>query len=136
MRKSLGFTLIEVLVAVTIVSLLTTMGIVSYQVSGRQSRDAKRKSDLEQIRVALEMYRSDKGQYPTGDYSSMISALLDEECINTTPSDPKSYSYYYNRSASSTYNLCAYLEAGGEDDCGDYCSVPNNSPCNYQLVNP
>ncbi|MFN4212442.1 MAG: type II secretion system protein [Microgenomates group bacterium] len=60
-----GFTLIEILVVATIIGLLAAGGIVSYSQFSKQSRDAKRKADLEQIRAALEMYRSNNSTYPT-----------------------------------------------------------------------
>ncbi|MBI4067477.1 type II secretion system protein [Candidatus Gottesmanbacteria bacterium] len=59
-----GFTLIEILVAATIISLLSTIGFISYQATGRIARDAKRKADLQQIRSALEVYKSVNRVYP------------------------------------------------------------------------
>ncbi|MFH0979716.1 MAG: prepilin-type N-terminal cleavage/methylation domain-containing protein, partial [Candidatus Roizmanbacteria bacterium] len=61
MKKS--FTLIEVLVVVGIIGLLTSIAVASYSRMGQQSRDARRKTDLEQIRSALEMYRSNNDEY-------------------------------------------------------------------------
>ena len=62
--KQKGFTLIELLVAMTVAAVLMGLALVSYQSARKSARDAKRKSDLEQIRSALEMYRSDNGKYP------------------------------------------------------------------------
>ena len=56
-RISRGFTLIELLVVIAIIGILITVGAVSYQRAVRLSRDSKRKTDLEQIRQALETYR-------------------------------------------------------------------------------
>jgi len=72
MKKSLkGFTLIEILVVATIIGLLASGAIVSYQQLSKQSRDAKRKTDLEQVRAALEMYRSNEDTYPVGTWSNL-----------------------------------------------------------------
>ena len=72
MKKSLkGFTLIEILVVATIIGLLASGAIVSYQQLLKQSRDAKRKTDLEQVRAALEMYRSNEDTYPVGTWSNL-----------------------------------------------------------------
>ncbi|KKU11410.1 MAG: hypothetical protein UX17_C0079G0007, partial [Parcubacteria group bacterium GW2011_GWC2_45_7] len=49
LKKSFGFTLIEILVVATIIGLLAAGGFVTYSNLSRQSRDAKRKADLEQI---------------------------------------------------------------------------------------
>ena len=64
MKKSAGFTLIEILVVVTIIGLLTLTAVVTYGAFLKQSRDAKRKTDLGQVAAALEMYRSNSDTYP------------------------------------------------------------------------
>lgn len=137
-RKARGFTLIELLVVATIILVLSSMGLVSYQAAQKKGRDSKRKSDLEQVRAALEMYRSDYGHYPiANNWTDMINELNneDENYLSSIPADPKGYSYYYNSSDGYTYYLCAYLETGGTDDCGNYCGpAPGN--CNYRVTNP
>jgi len=65
MKNKNGFTLVEILVVATIMVLLTAAGVISYSSFLKQSRDAKRKADLSQISVALEMYRSNNDTYPT-----------------------------------------------------------------------
>lgn len=62
-KKSAGFTLIEILIVIAIISILSIGGLASYTASLKNSRDAKRKTDLEQIRVTLEIYKSDTGSY-------------------------------------------------------------------------
>lgn len=93
MKKA--FTLIEILISISIIAVLTAIGIVSYVSINRNARDAKRRGDIEQIRSALEFYRSDKGYYPsTGDGSFVdASGLLTvtdmTSYIAVIPSDPK-----------------------------------------------
>jgi len=126
-----GFTLIELLISVSIILLLSSMAVISYQASNKKARDNRRNSDLEQIRAALEMYRSDEDLYPEA-----LSTLV-TDYMNEVPSDPKAgagYVYYYSRTTTTTYDLCAYFESGGTDDCGDNCGAPAN--CNYKLTNP
>lgn len=121
MRK--GFTLIEVLVAVTIIAVLISIGVVSYGSVNRRSRDAKRKGDVEQLRSALEMYRADNGYYPDPSGSgawadaSGLSATLVSTYLPIIPSDPKlTQTYRYratNQSGGQYYGYCigAVLEA-------------------------
>jgi general secretion pathway protein G len=102
-KKRNGYTLIELLVVITIIVILGALSFVSYGYISGNSRNAKRKSDLEQVRSALEMYRADKGYYPNGaaSYTTISSApntpgeiLLDDGYINALPADPKDNTLY------------------------------------------
>lgn len=64
MPSKKGFTLIEILVATTIIGIILSLSLVSLEGSKKASRDSQRKANLEQIRSALEMYKADKGYYP------------------------------------------------------------------------
>lgn len=129
-RATKGFTFIELLVSITIVLLLSSVAMVSYQSSNKKARDNKRRADLEQARAALEMYRTDNGEYPAS-----LSELA-PEYLNELPDDPKDYSYYYGPSGTPplSYELCAYMESGGTDTCSGDCAAPED--CNYRLTNP
>ncbi len=130
-----GFTLIELLVAISIVILLSAIGVTSYRAAREKGRDSKRKSDLEQVRAALEMHRSDNATYPAVNWDNLVPTLSAGDYLTTTLQDPKGYSYYYNSATGYSYVLCAYLDAGGTDDCGSNCgTAPGN--CNYQVTNP
>lgn len=62
--KQRGFTLIEILVSIAIVAILTTIAISTYSNAQKIARDGKRKSDLNAIATALEIYKSRNGRYP------------------------------------------------------------------------
>lgn len=130
--KTKGFTLVEMLVVATLIGLLSTVGMIGYQAIIRKGRDALRKSELEQIRSALEIYKSENGSYPVN------SSALVPDYIASFPTDPKSptMNYSYRRITSITYQLCAHLENG--DTSTDGCGGGNNCVlnCNYQLTNP
>ncbi len=65
-RTNLGFTLIELLVVIAIIGLLASMILVALNNGRQRARDARRLSDLYQVRTALEMYYNGPGQetYP------------------------------------------------------------------------
>ncbi|MBI2009965.1 MAG: type II secretion system protein [Candidatus Chisholmbacteria bacterium] len=141
----LGFTLIELLVTITIIGLLTSIGVFSYQSTNRKARDGKRIADLEQIRTALEIYRSDKREYPPD-----LDTLEVEDYIQSLPEDPKptDFGYEYvpdpaNPTDPRTYELCAHLEQVADPDNDLYCGPGNNcggsgggKACNYAVTNP
>lgn len=131
-----AFTLIELLVVTTIILLLSGLGVVAFTGAQKKARDNKRKADLEQVRAALEMYRDDEDVYPTGGLSDAEAALTGGNYLDSMPTDPKGYSYYYSSTNGYTYTLCAYLESGGTDDCGNNCSAPDSASCNYEVNNP
>jgi len=59
-----GFTLVELLVVISIIGLLSTIAIVSLGSARAKSRDTKRIADMKQFSTALEQYYSDQGGYP------------------------------------------------------------------------
>lgn len=146
MKKN-GFTLIEILVAATIIAVLTAVGVTSYTSINKRSRDAKRKSDLEQVRSALEMYRTDNGSYPGTSAGFVLLTGLTSDLVSTympsIPADPKSTftpssDYYYSPIGTSpfySYCVCAELESeAGSNNCG--VTNPAVGGCNYYLKNP
>lgn len=58
-----GFTLIELLVAISIIGLLSSIIFAGIQNARAKARDARRKSDLNQIRTALILYYDTYGNW-------------------------------------------------------------------------
>lgn len=65
LKLNKGFTLIELMVTIAIIGILSGIGITSFTGARLKANDAKRRSDLVQLRNALEQYASDKGSYPS-----------------------------------------------------------------------
>ncbi len=59
-----GFTLVELLVTISIIGLLSTIATVSYTSVRASSRDTKRVSDVKAIQAALEIYFESNSSYP------------------------------------------------------------------------
>lgn len=60
----LGFTLTEILVSVTLVTILATIGFTLYSSAQVVGRDSRRKQDLQAIASALEIFYQDNKRYP------------------------------------------------------------------------
>lgn len=129
-----GFTLIEILVVATIISLLAAGAAISYSQFVKQSRDAKRKTDIEQIRAALEMYRSNNtsSQYSaySGNCVSYGALTAPIKYIQSMPTDPKTGYYYRCVITVSDYTIAAYLE-GTISTCPDTLICGTGINCNY-----
>lgn len=109
-RNVHGFTLIEVLVAATIVVLLTTIGFVSYRAASVKSRNGRRESDISQVRSALELYRATVGTYPNNtSYNNLMSNAQFVPYIGSVsildPKNTSPYLYTYT-SNGRTYSIC------------------------------
>ncbi|HAU07636.1 MAG: hypothetical protein A2568_01155 [Candidatus Yanofskybacteria bacterium RIFOXYD1_FULL_44_17] len=87
---SKGFTLVELLVVIAIIGVLSTMLLLQLGTARAKARDAKRVTDVNQIRTAVEMFFDDNG----GRYPSTIDSGTDKDILvkymtsNTLPTDP------------------------------------------------
>jgi general secretion pathway protein G len=63
-RARAGFTLIEIMVVIIIISILATMVLPKLSGKTEQARTARAKSDIAAIEVALDLYELDIGAYP------------------------------------------------------------------------
>lgn len=134
-----AFTMLELLVVITIIATLATISTFSYRATLISSRDARRKSDIEQIRGALELYRSNNNIYPaTLSTACGTSTGLTDGSGNTymsvIPKDPQCTAqqyYYVQLSAGADYTLGADLETTGTSSCGDCSATAGTQICNY-----
>lgn len=67
-----GFTIVELIITITIMGILMTLAVVSVNATQVRARDDERKADVESIKTALETYYNvgsdtdiSRGRYPT-----------------------------------------------------------------------
>jgi len=82
-RNDRGFTIIELLVVLSIIVILSTMGMAQYRTSVIRSREAVLKEDLFRMNDAIDQYYADRGQYP-----ATLDALVSEGYMRKIPIDP------------------------------------------------
>jgi prepilin-type N-terminal cleavage/methylation domain-containing protein len=69
-----GFTLVELIIVISIIAILGTIWFVSYSWFSSSARDSARVSDLGNIRVGLDLYNTQKSTYPSPDSPVEIKA--------------------------------------------------------------
>ena len=82
-RRDHGFTLVELLVVLSLISILASMGLVQYRNSVRHSQESVLKTDLFRMRDAIDQYYADKGKYPAS-----LDTLVSENYLRKIPEDP------------------------------------------------
>lgn len=113
-----GFTLIELMVVVTIIAFLAVIGIVSFTNVQAQARDGRRRADIDAIGTAMEANRDPV----TGYYKQCATNASTIYANGALPADPintsyNNVTYQYTTSTcdtanGTTYTVCALLEKG------------------------
>lgn len=121
-NKKSGFTMIELLVVATIIIVLTTLGLVSFQQASRNARNGKRAADIQAIRSALVLYRSDFGSYPDQSFSQVVTTLNNAGYYSQPsledPVNDATYRYeYITPDGGITFSLCYYEEPSATQVC-------------------
>jgi general secretion pathway protein G len=78
-----GYTLVELMLVVTIAGILITLAEPSYRTTVVKAREAALKQDLFTLRDVIDQYRADKGKYP-----SAIGELQSTGYLRRIPVDP------------------------------------------------
>ena len=117
-KSQKGFSLIELIVVITIIALISVAGMVSYSGTNKKSRDARRVADLEKMRIALEMIRQVGTTYPAS------AGSLAPNYIQALPIDPKSGDSY------------SYQQTNGGYGYSIGATLEGSTDPNYRVYNP
>ncbi len=82
-RGESGFTLIEILIVITLIFVLAGMALIQYQKTVTRTKEAVLKEDLFRLRDAIDQYYADKNKYPAS-----LEELVTEKYIRAVPQDP------------------------------------------------
>ncbi len=78
-----GFTLVELMIVVTIAGILATLAEPSFHRSILKAREAALKQSLYTMRDVIDQYRADQGEYPP-----TLVSLVEKEYLRQIPVDP------------------------------------------------
>ncbi len=153
-----GFTILELLVVMAIIGILAAIGLGAYPGVQQKARDARRKSDLENIARALEMWYGDSNtnprEYPAPGTEFNFNMALEsngELYMQLVPEDRRfpGSAYVYDRPDVDQFALYARIEnqedsaiaRDGTDDPSIYQGMENacgtgNPGCNYFVGSP
>jgi general secretion pathway protein G len=82
-RTRSGFTLIELMVVMSLIVILASIGLTVYTNSVIRAKESVLKEDLFRMRDAIDQYYADKGKYP-----STLDALVSDKYLRSIPVDP------------------------------------------------
>lgn len=150
-KRSSGFTIVELLIVVVVISILAAITVVSYNGVQSRARDSKRIEKVKAIERAMELYYADNGRYPPIQDGSGAEGTCGSQTENwghcdrnlalsnalapymqidpTSLSNATQGNYYYYYTSQSTnnyqyYGLMVYLEgSGGQSDGGYYSNA-------------
>ncbi len=82
-RSEFGWTLVEMLIVITLVVIMAGIATISYGTAMTRSREAVLKEDLFRMRDAIDQYFADRTEYPAS-----LDMLVTERYLRTIPDDP------------------------------------------------
>lgn len=140
-----GFTLLEILVVISIIGILVAMGAASFSVAQKQGRDARRRGDMKAVQSAMEQFYAIHTSYindglatpvfvsgcsnPTAVTSLTINAPL-AAGASTTVRDPAGNSYYTCSATTTGFCACAQLDnlgKGNNSGISTSCDAANEA---------
>lgn len=78
-----GFTIIELMIVVSIVGILATLAVPSYRNAVIKAKEGALRQDLFSLRDVIDQHRADKGKYP-----ETLTALVSSGYLRKMPVDP------------------------------------------------
>ena len=83
LRSASGWTLIELTIVISLITVLSTIALVGYRSAVTRAREAVLKEDLFQMRDAIDQHYADRGAYPQA-----LESLVSAGYLRAIPVDP------------------------------------------------
>lgn len=131
MPKKLGFTLVELLIVVSLIAILAAVGLATYITFIKNARDVRRQSDLKLIQSSLEQYHADQKYYPFEAIPGNSLTYGTKTYLNKIPNDPQANPDYFYKPSGSGCSISS------PQNCTNYClfaklenvNVASDPPC-------
>lgn len=127
---SLGFTLLELLVVISIIGILMAIGLASFSNAQVKARDTKRVTDMKSFQNVYEQYKASTGVY--GLRTDMDAGFSG----GVEPDDPKAgqdYCVSINET-NQTYTVCATVENTANGNSNAACTGLGGATTQYYCV--
>lgn len=138
MKNEKGFTLLELLVVISIIGILIAMGAVAFSTAQKRGRDSRRRADMKAMQSAFEQYYANNSAVydASGDCTGMATELQ-----GGIPSDPQPSQSYscgalpgVGNTTTNSYCACALLEKADGNSTSSTCAFVNSATGDYFCV--
>jgi prepilin-type N-terminal cleavage/methylation domain-containing protein len=134
-RYNAGFTLIELIVVVTVIIILTGLVLSTVGYVQKKGARARAETEIAAMSAACESYKADNGVYPrdtTNNTTDNLAALTDPNYATKNPPDPAPTSYDPANAAYSAASFYLYAQLSGNVN-GDRSTLSQKA---YLSFNP
>ena len=125
-----GFTLVELLVVITIIGILATLIYASLTRTKQKGQDASRKSNLRQIALAMEMAYDHNQAYPTSENIPASISANGTNYLSDMPEDPQGNDYTWINNTDNDQAYCV-----GDDLQLEDFFICNQNGCKENAAN-
>ena len=134
-KKQFGFTLVELLIVIVVISILTAITVVSFTGIQQRAANTARTSDMMQVNKLLTLYKATFDIYPAmsatvGAYYCVGTGYANNQCHYSTPESDKTVTNELLKISSSLPNSSVRQQRIGFD-VGPYIEVISGG---FQLV--
>ncbi len=104
-----GYTLLELMIVVSIVGILVSLAIPNFQQSALKAKETALKQNLFTMRAVLDQYYADRGDYPES-----LESLIEAQYLRSIPMDP------FTKSTTTWTEIYEEQEEGDDSPAGIY----------------